>query len=85
MSTNTAFAILIIGVLAGLISKLAARSSGKAFNLVVHLIVGVVGAFHGRPLFQLVGVGATSLPGHLIFAGVGTLLFLYPLRFIKPS
>jgi uncharacterized membrane protein YeaQ/YmgE (transglycosylase-associated protein family) len=85
MTFNTAIIILLIGVLAGLISRLAANNRGRGFGLLVHVIVGVIGAYHGRHLFQLAGLGATSLTGHLIFACVGALLFLYPLRFIKPT
>lgn len=85
MTLNTALFITIVGALAGAISRLLAASKGRGFSLVVHLIVGVIGAFHGRLLLQLVGISATSLVGHLLFAGVGAVLFLYPLRFIKPS
>jgi uncharacterized membrane protein YeaQ/YmgE (transglycosylase-associated protein family) len=85
MNLNTALVILIVGVLAGSISGLLSRAKGKGFNLVVHLLVGIVGAFHGRVLFALVGISASSMIGHIIFAGTGALLFLYPLRFIKPA
>jgi len=85
MNLNTALIILIVGALAGLISGLLSKAKGKGFSLVVHLIVGAIGAFHGRLLFGLIGVSASSLVGQIIFAGLGALLFLYPLRFIKPS
>jgi len=85
MNLNTALVILIVGAIAGLISGLVSKAKGRGFSLVVHLVVGIIGAFHGRLLFGLVGVSASSTIGHIIFAGVGSLLFLYPLRFIKPS
>lgn len=85
MNVNTALVILIVGALAGLISGLFAKSKGKGFSIVVHLVVGIIGAFHGRLLLGLVGVSASSMVGQIIFAGTGALLFLYPLRFIKPS
>jgi uncharacterized membrane protein YeaQ/YmgE (transglycosylase-associated protein family) len=85
MNLNTALVILVVGALAGVISGLLAKTKGKGFNLVVHLIVGIIGAFHGRFLFALVGVSASSIVDQIIFAGVGAVLFLYPLRFIRPS
>ena len=85
MNLNTALVILIVGALAGLISGLLSKAKGKGFGLVVHLIVGIIGGFHGRLLFGLVGVSASSIIGKILFAGIGAVLFLYPLKFIKPS
>ena len=85
MNLNTALVILIVGAIAGLVSGLVSKASGKGFSLVVHLIVGIIGGFHGRLLLSLVGVSASSMIGQIIFAGTGAVLFLYPLRFIKPS
>jgi len=85
MNLNTALIILIVGALAGLISGLLSKAKGKGFGLVVHLIVGIIGGFHGRLLFGLVGVSASSIIGQILFAGIGAVLFLYPLKFIKPS
>lgn len=85
MTLNTALVILIVGAMAGLISGLVAKTKGKGFSLVVHLIVGIVGAFHGRLLFGLIDIHASGMIGHIMFAGVGAVIFLYPLRFIKPA
>ena len=85
MNLNTALIILIVGALAGLIGGLLSKAKGKGFGLVVHLIVGIIGGFHGRLLFGLVGVSASSIIGQILFAGIGAVLFLYPLKFIKPS
>jgi len=85
MTTNTAIVILTVGAVAGLVSGLVSKSKGKGFNLPVHLVVGIIGGFHGRLLFDLVGISASNLIGHIIFAGVGAALFLFLLRFIKPA
>lgn len=85
MTINTAFIILIVGVLAGLISGFVAKSRGKGLALPVHLAVGIIGAFHGRLLFALIDVHASGAIGHILFAGIGAALFLYPLRFVKPA
>lgn len=85
MTLNAAVLMLVMGLVAGLVSALVSKSRGKTFPVLVHLIVGVIGAFHGRLLLGLIGVAATSTIGQLILAGIGAVLFLYPLRFIKPS
>jgi len=85
MNLNTALVILIVGAIAGLVSGLVSKSKGKGFSIVVHLIVGIIGGFHGRLLLNLIGISASSMVGQILFAGVGAVLFLYPLRFIKPS
>lgn len=85
MNLNTALVILIVGAVAGVVSGLIAKTKGKGFGMVVHIIVGVIGAFHGRPLFNLIDIHASGAVGHVVFAGVGAILFLYPLRFIKPA
>ncbi len=85
MTTNTALIIATVGAVAGLVSGLISKTQGKGFNLPVHLIVGIIGGFHGRLFFNLVGISASSAIGHIIFAGIGAALFLFSLRFIKPS
>ncbi len=85
MTTHTAIVILSVGAVAGLVSGLVSKSKGKGFNLPVHLVVGIIGGFHGRLFFALVGISASSAIGHIIFAGIGAALFLAALRFIKPS
>lgn len=85
MNLNTALVILIVGALAGVLSGLIAKAKGKGFSLVVHIIVGIIGAFHGRLIFDLLDIRASGNIGHIVFAGVGAILFLYPLRFIKPA
>jgi uncharacterized membrane protein YeaQ/YmgE (transglycosylase-associated protein family) len=85
MNLNTALIILLVGAVAGVTSGLIAKAKGKSFHLAVHLVVGIIGALHGRLYFGLIGVSATSTIGHIIFAGIGAVLFLYPLRFIKPN
>ncbi len=85
MTTHTAIVILTVGAVAGLVSGLVSKSKGKGFNLPVHLVIGIIGGFHGRLLFDLVGISASNLIGHIIFAGVGAALFLFSLRFVKPA
>ncbi len=85
MDLKTALVIIIVGALAGLINGLVAKSKGKGFTPVVHMIVGIIGAFHGRPIFALIDIHAHGTIGHILLAAVGAVLFVYPLRFIKPA
>ncbi|RFC46470.1 MAG: putative membrane protein YeaQ/YmgE [Verrucomicrobia bacterium] len=47
------------------------------------MIVGIIGAFLGGFCFNLLGLGAHNFLGQLICAVVGSLLFLWLLRFIR--
>lgn len=85
MTLHTALVILIVGLFAGLVSGWVARTKAKGLGLIVHLVIGVIGAFHGRLLFALIDVHATGTLGHILFAGLGAVLFLYPLRFVKAA
>ncbi len=85
MNLNTALLILITGALTGFISGLMARTRGRGFGFPVHLIVGIIGAFHGRLLFGLLDIHASGTIGHLVFAAVGAVLILNPLRWIRPA
>ena len=85
MTLHTALIILVVGALAGLISGFVAKTKSNGLGLPVHLVVGIIGAFHGRLLFALIDVHASGPLGHLLFAGLGAVLFLYPLRFVKPA
>ncbi|MFT3781456.1 MAG: hypothetical protein QM790_05510 [Nibricoccus sp.] len=85
MTLKTALVILVVGIVAGLLVGLISKKKGKGFSLMVHCIVGAIGAFHGRLLFGLIDIHASSVVGHALFAAVGAVIFLYPLRFIKPA
>lgn len=85
MDLQTALMISIVGALVGIVGGLIARKKGKGFRLVVHAIVGIIGAFHGRWLFALIDVHASGMIGHVLFAAVGAALFVYPLRFLRPA
>jgi len=81
MTLHTLVSLLLIGALAGWISGLIIK--GRGFGLAGNIIVGIIGAFLGDFCFGLLGIGATSLLGHLIFAVAGALLFVWLLGFIK--
>ncbi|MDU8942548.1 GlsB/YeaQ/YmgE family stress response membrane protein [Ovoidimarina sediminis] len=69
------FAFLIVGLFAGWIAeKLMDRDHGLLRNLVV----GVIGAYVGAFLFNLVGIGgASTFWGALVVAVIGAVVFLW--------
>ena len=68
------FAFLIVGLLAGWIAeKIMKRSHG----LLMNLIVGVIGAYLGAFLFNLVGIAAGGFFGALVVATVGAVILLW--------
>ncbi len=81
MSFQNFVIFLIVGALAGWISGLITK--GKGFGLPGNMIVGIIGAFLGGFCFNLLGLGAHNFLGQLICAVVGSLLFLWLLRFIR--
>ena len=81
MTLQSFVIFLILGALAGWISGLI--SKGEGFGLLGNMIVGIIGAFLGGFCFGLLGLGAHNFLGQLICAVVGSLIFLWLLRFIK--
>ncbi len=72
---------LIIGLIAGWLAGQFVKGGG--YGLVGDLIVGVVGAFIGGFLFQVLGLSAYGLIGNLIVATVGAVVLLIIIRAIK--
>ncbi len=74
---------LLIGLAAGWLAGRIMKGGG--FGLVGDLIVGVVGAFLGGWLFDLLGISLGGLLGSLVTALVGAIVLLYLLRLIKKA
>jgi uncharacterized membrane protein YeaQ/YmgE (transglycosylase-associated protein family) len=72
---------LVIGLVAGWLASRVMRGGG--FGLVGDLVVGVVGAFVGGWLFNVLGISAGGIIGSLITAFVGAVALLYVIRLIK--
>lgn len=69
---------LIIGVIAGWLAGQISKGSG--FGLVGDMVVGVIGAFLGGFLFNLIGINAYGTIGSIIVATIGAVVFLWVLR-----
>lgn len=81
MSLTSFLTFLLIGAVAGWLTGLITK--GRGFGLAGNIIVGVIGAFLANFVFGLLGIGAYSLVGRLIFALLGSMGFVWLLRFIK--
>jgi uncharacterized membrane protein YeaQ/YmgE (transglycosylase-associated protein family) len=81
MSAEGLITLLLTGALAGWVCGLIVKGSG--FGPLGNIIVGIVGAFLGNFGLGLLGIGATSLLGHVIIAILGGLAFVWLLARIK--
>jgi len=81
MSLTSFLTFLLIGGLAGWITGLITK--GRGFGLAGNIIVGIVGAFLGGFCLGLVGISAHNVVGQLIFAILGSVLFVWLLGFIR--
>ncbi len=81
MPIDAFLTVLLVGLIAGWLSGLILK--GRGFSLLGNVIVGVIGAFLGGFILRLLGVGITGFIGQIIVATLGSLLFVWLLRFIK--
>jgi uncharacterized membrane protein YeaQ/YmgE (transglycosylase-associated protein family) len=91
MDPTALILFLLIGIVAGWLASTLMK--GRGLGLVGNLVVGVVGAFLGgflfnvlglgRFLFNVLGISASGLSGLLITATVGAVVLLLLIRLIK--
>lgn len=67
----TLFIGLVAGWLAGQIFK------GSGFGIIGNIIVGVVGAFIGSMIFNLLGIGAYGTVGSIVVSTIGAIVLLW--------
>lgn len=72
---------LIVGGIAGWLAGRIIK--GRGFGLPVNILVGVIGAFVGGFLLQVLGFSATHLLGQIITATVGAVVLLYVVRLMR--
>jgi uncharacterized membrane protein YeaQ/YmgE (transglycosylase-associated protein family) len=84
MEPTSLIAFLVIGAVAGWLAGLLMRGGG--FGLLGNMVVGVIGAFVGGFLFNVVGVTAGSgLVGSLVTAVIGAAVLLFIVGLIKKA
>jgi uncharacterized membrane protein YeaQ/YmgE (transglycosylase-associated protein family) len=69
---------LIIGLVAGWLAGVISKGSG--FGLWGDLVTGVVGAFVGGFLFNLIGISTYGVIGSIVVSTIGAVIFLWVLR-----
>jgi uncharacterized membrane protein YeaQ/YmgE (transglycosylase-associated protein family) len=74
---------LIIGVIAGWAAGMIVKGGG--FGLLGDLIAGVLGAYLGGFVLDLVGMSAYGLIGYLISSIVGAVVLLALIRMVKSA
>jgi uncharacterized membrane protein YeaQ/YmgE (transglycosylase-associated protein family) len=72
---------LIVGLVAGWLAGQIMK--GKGFGLWGNLIVGVIGAFIGGFLFDLLGLSFGGIIGSIIAALVGAIVLLWIIGLVK--
>jgi len=69
---------LLIGLVAGFLASVVMRGGG--YGVVGDIVVGIVGAFIGGFLANLLGLGASGLLGSIIIAFIGACILIALLR-----
>ena len=66
--------VLLIGLIAGWLAGMVMK--GRGFGILGNIVVGVIGAFLGRFLINLLGFTSSGLLGALITAFIGAIVLL---------
>ena len=74
---------LIIGILAGWVAGVITR--GRGFGMLGDLIVGVIGAYLGGTVLDLLGLSAYGMVGYLMSSIIGAVVLLAVIRVIKSA
>ena len=80
MNEVSIFGAIIIGILAGWIAE---QVMGRNHGLVTNLAVGVIGAFLGGFIFNMLGLGFGGFWGSLIVSVIGAVVLLFLLSLVK--
>ena len=81
MDFSSLVIFLLIGIIAGWLA--GAIMKGGGFGLLGSMVLGVIGAFIGGYLFNLLGISAGGFFGSLVTATVGAVVLLYVVKLIK--
>lgn len=74
---------LIVGLIAGVLASLVMGGSG--YGIIGDIVIGIVGAFVGGLLFDLLEVAPPfgGLPGTIFVAFIGAVVLLFLLRLVR--
>jgi uncharacterized membrane protein YeaQ/YmgE (transglycosylase-associated protein family) len=74
MNEVSIFGAIVIGILAGWIAE---QVMGRRHGLITNLVVGVIGAFLGGFLANILGIGFAGFWGSLLVSAVGAIVLLW--------
>lgn len=83
MESTSLIMFLVIGAVAGWLAGLLMK--GRGFGLVGNIIVGIVGAFIGGFLANVVGIAATGIIGSILLATAGAAVLLFLIGLIRKA
>lgn len=87
MSAGQIFVWIIIGGLAGAVAGMIVKRSKRGFGVITNILIGLVGAFIGGILFELLNItiaGDIAFSANdLIAAIVGSLILLAVLALVR--
>lgn len=83
MDITSLLIFLAIGAVAGWLGSTIMKGGG--FGLLGNIVVGIVGAFIGGFLFNLLGISAGGLIGSIVTATVGAIVLLFIIGLIKKA
>lgn len=82
MDINQIITMLVVGGVAGWLAGLIMKGGG--FGIIGNIVVGVLGAFAGSYLFDVLHISiASGLAGSLITAVIGAVVVLFVIGLIK--
>lgn len=82
MDINQIITMLVVGGVAGWLAGLIMKGGG--FGIIGNIVVGVLGAFAGSYLFDVLSIRiASGLAGSLITAVIGAVVVLFVIGLIK--
>lgn len=83
MESTSLIMFLVIGAVAGWLAGLLMK--GRGFGLIGNIIVGIVGAFIGGFLANVVGIAATGIIGSILLATAGAAVLLFLIGLIRKA
>lgn len=74
---------LLVGLIAGWLASLVV--TGRGFGVIGDVVIGIIGALVGGFIFSAVGLGPYGIPGSIVTAAVGAVVFLFLVRLFVPG
>ena len=83
MESTSLIMFLAIGAVAGWLAGLLMK--GRGFGLIGNIVVGIIGAFIGGFLANVLGLAATGIIGSIILATAGAAVLLFLIGLVRKA